>query len=193
MAQTASNVVVAKPKVTGGVWVAPVGTALPTTETATLNVAFKTPGYITDDGLTRTEDRDTDEIHAWGGDTIFVTLNGVDAKLEVAFAEYLNAETQKLIYGDAQVVVTAGTPSAGTKTAITGKLGTLSPKKSWVVEVFSGTATGRLVFPIAQVSEVAEVSYKDDELAARGVTASLFPDSSGNYFYEYWDDGVLVP
>lgn len=191
MAQTASNVVVAKPKVTGGVWVAPVGTALPTTEVASLNVAFKTPGYITDDGLKRTEDRDIDEIHAWGGDTIFVTLSGVDAKLEVAFAEYLNAETQKLIYGSAQVAVVAATVSSGTKTTITGKLGSLSPKNSWVADVFSGTATGRLVFPIVQVTELEEVSYKDDELAARGVTATLFPDASGNYFYEYWDDGVF--
>lgn len=193
MTQNANNVLAAKPKVTGGVWVAPVGTALPTTEVATLNVAFKTPGYITDDGLKRTEDRDTDDVKAWGGDTILVTQNGVEATLEVAFAEYLNAETQKLIYGDSNVTVTAATVSAGTKTVIVGKLGTPAPKKSWIVEVFSGTAVGRLVFPIVQVTETDEVSYKDDELAARGVKATLFPDATGAYFYEYWDDGVLAP
>lgn len=192
MTNTASNVVVAKPKVTGGVWVAPVGTALPTTEVATLNVAFKTPGYITDDGLKRTEDRKTDELHAWGGDTIFVTLNGVDAKLEVAFAEYLNAETLKLIYGDSNITVTAAGPSAGTKTAIVGKLNVLCPKKAWVIDVFSGLATGRLVFPIVQISETDAVSYKDDDLAARAVKATLFPDASANYFYEYWDDGITT-
>jgi hypothetical protein len=193
MAQNANNVIVAKPKVTGGVWVAAVGTALPTSETGSLNVAFKTPGYITEDGLKRSEDRDTDNLLAWGGDVIYISQNGVEAQLECAFAEYLNAETQKLIYGDAQVAVTAGTPSAGTKTVITGKLGLLAPKKSWVVEVFSGVATGRLVFPIVQVVETEDVEYKDDELAARGITATLFPDASGNYFYEYWDDGILVP
>lgn len=192
MAQTASNVLAAKPKVTGGVWVAPVGTALPTDETTALNAAFKTPGYITDDGLKRTEGRDTDDVKAWGGDTILVTQNGVEAVLEVAFAEYLNAETQKLIYGDANVTVTAATPTEGTKTVIAGKLGTPSPQKAWVVEVFSGVAVGRLVFPIVQVTETEDVSYKDDELAARGVKATLFPDSTGAYFYEYWDDGVTT-
>lgn len=193
MAQNANNVLAAKPKITGGVSVAPVGTALPTTEVATLNVAFKSPGYITDDGLKRTEDRDTDDVKAWGGDTILVTQNGVEAQLEVAFAEYLNQYTQALIYGDANVAVTPGGPSAGTKTVITGKLGTPSPKKSWVVDVFSGTAVGRLVFPIVQVTETEDVSYKDDDIAARGVKATLFPDASGNYFYEYWDDGVFIP
>lgn len=192
MTQNANNVLVAKPKVSGGVWVAPVGTALPTNETTALNVAFKTPGYISEDGFTRSEDRDTDSLLAWGGDVIHVTQTGVNAELETVFAEYLNPETQKLIYGDAQVAVTAATISAGNKLSVVGKLGLLAPKKSWVVEVFSGLATGRLVFPIAQITETDEVTYKDDELAARGVKATLFPDSAGAYFYEYWDDGQLA-
>ena len=187
----ASNAVVAKPKVTGGIWVAPIGTPLPTNELTALNAAFKSPGYATEDGVTRTESRDTTPIKAWGGDTIVIAQTGVEATLQVGFAEYLNALTQALIYGAGNVTETPATSSTGRKLVIVGKLSLPAPRNSWAVEMFSGTATGRLVLPDVQVTETDDVSYKDDELAARSVTATLFPDSTGAYFYEYWDDGVL--
>lgn len=190
MATVASNAVVGKPKVSGGILVAPVGTALPTTEAATLNAAFKAFGYVTEDGVTRTESRDTDTIKAWGGDTIAIVSTGSEVTVQFGLAEYLNPISQQIVYGASNVVSTPATVSAGTKLAITGKLSTDAPRNAYVIEMFSGPAVGRLVFPIGQVTETEDVVYKDDELAARGVTLTLFPDSAGNYFYEYWDDGV---
>jgi hypothetical protein len=192
MATNANNAIAAKPKVAGGLWVAPLGTALPTTEVVALNAAFKAVGYVTEDGVTRTEERNAENLLAWGGDTILVAQTGVEAALETNLAEYLNPETAKLLYGTAQVATTAATGSAGAKMTVTGKLGTPAPQMSWVLEMFSGTATLRVVFPKVQVTEFEDVTFKDDELAARGVTATLFPDASGNYFYEYSDDGVFV-
>lgn len=189
MVNTASNAVVGKPKVTGGLWVASKGSALPTNESTALNAAFETVGYATEDGVTRTESRDTETIKAWGGDTIVVAQTGVEATLQVGLAEYLNPLTQALIYGDANVTSTPATSSAGNKLTIVGKLGAPAPRKVWVVEMFSGDAIGRLVFPDVQVTETDDVVYSDSELAARGVTATLFPDATGAYFYEYWDDG----
>jgi len=190
MTNDANKAIVAKPKVTGGLLVAPLGTPLPTNETSALNAAFKAVGYVTEDGVTRAESRDTSPIKAWGGDTIVIAQTGVEATLQTTLAEYLNKLTQELIYGAANVAETAATSSAGTKLAITGKLGTPSPKNVWVVEMFSGPAVGRLVLPIVQITETDDVTYKDDELAAHGVTAGLFPNASGDYFYEYWDDGI---
>lgn len=189
MVNTASNAVVGKPKVTGGLWVAPKGTALPTNETTALAVTYQTVGYATEDGVTRTESRDSEVIKAWGGNTIVVAQTGVEATLQAGLAEYLNPLTQKLIYGDANVTSTPATSSAGNKLAIVGKLGSPAPHKVWVIEMFSGDAIGRLVFPDVQVTETDDVVYSDSELAARGVTATLFADSTGSYFYEYWDDG----
>lgn len=189
MVNTASNAVVGKPKVTGGLWVAPKGTALPTSETTALISAYETVGYATEDGVTRTESRDTEVIKAWGGDTIVVAQTGVEATLQAGLAEYLNPLTQKLIYGDANVTSTPATSSAGNKLVVVGKLAAPAPHKVWIVEMFSGDANGRLVFPDVQITETDDVVYSDSELAARGVTATLFPDSTGAYFYEYWDDG----
>jgi hypothetical protein len=191
MANVASNAVVGKPKVSGGLLVAPIGTALPTNESTAPNAAFKSVGYVTEDGVTRAESRDTDRIRAWGGDTIAVVFTNTEVTAQFGLAEYLNPLTQQMIYGTANISTTAPTVSAGSKLAITGKL-IDPPKNAIIVEMFSGKATGRLVFPIAQVSETEDVTYKDDELAARGVTVTLYSDTSGNYFYEYWDDGVTL-
>lgn len=189
MVNTASNAVVGKPKVTGGLWVAPKGTALPTNETTALAGTYQTVGYATEDGVTRTESRDSEVIKAWGGNTIVVAQTGIEATLQAGLAEYLNPLTQKLIYGDANVTTTPATSSAGNKLVVTGKLGSPAPHKVWVIEMFSGDATGRLVFPDVQITETDDVVYSDSELAARGVTATLFADATGAYFYEYWDDG----
>lgn len=191
MANVVSNAVVGKPKVSGGLLVAPVGTALPTNESTALNVAFEAFGYVTEDGVTRAESRDTDTIKAWGGDTIAIVSTGTEVTVQFGLAEYLNPLSQEIVYGAANIATTAATVSAGTKLAITGKLAD-APRNSYVVEMFSGAATGRLVFPNGQVTETEDVVYKDDELAARGVTLTLFPDSSGAYFYEYWDDGITT-
>ena len=46
------NVSAGKPKIGGAVWVAPVGTELPTDTAGSLNAAFKDLGYCSDDGVT---------------------------------------------------------------------------------------------------------------------------------------------
>ena len=48
----AQNVSVAKPKVGGAIFVAPLGTDLPTDATTALDAAFQNVGYISEDGLT---------------------------------------------------------------------------------------------------------------------------------------------
>lgn len=50
----AQNVSVAKPKVGGAVFVAPVGTDLPTDATTALNAAYQNVGYISEDGVVNT-------------------------------------------------------------------------------------------------------------------------------------------
>ena len=189
MANVAANAIVGKPAVAGGVSVANLGTTLPANESTQLGAAFASVGYLGDAGLTRTEKTDSDTKKAWGGDTLVVLDKGTTYTAKFVLAEYLNPVVQKLLYGDGNVTATAATSSAGNKLAIIGKqLGSL-PHKVIAIQMFSGPAVGRILFPDAQITDRGDVVYKDDDIAAREVTLTLLPDASGNYFYEYWDDG----
>lgn len=188
MANDKGNVVVGKPLATGGVLWAPAGTTLPTDETTALAAGFKAVGYIADDGVTKTENRDSDTIQAWGGDTIAAIQKsyGVDWKFKLA--ELLNSEGQKAIYGASNVTATAATVSAGAKLTVKGT-SAVPPHGVWVFEITDGVKKIRIVVPDAQVSDVGDVTFKDDEIAANDITLTSFPDSTGGYFYQYSNDG----
>ena len=61
---------VGKPKTGGAVVRAPLGTALPTSATAALDEAFVSMGYISEDGVTNENTRESEEIKDWGGNTV---------------------------------------------------------------------------------------------------------------------------
>lgn len=189
MAQTASNAFVAKPLATGGVLVAPVGTSLPTNESTNPNASFVAVGYITEDGVTRTEDRNTDTKPAWGGDTIATTAGAFTTQFKFAMAEYLNPVAQAAIYGDTNVSTTAATTSSGAKTTVKAT-SSAAPNKAWVLEMIAGAAKVRIVIPSANITDVGDVKYSDGDVAALDVTLTCYPDASGAYYYQYTNDGV---
>lgn len=188
MPNVAANAIVGKPAVAGGIFVAPLGTALPTNETTALNASFKSVGYLTDPGFSRSRKKDTDTKRAWGGDPLVVLNKSTTRTAKFGFAEYLNAQVQQLIYGTDNVTETAATSTVGRKLVILDK-DVDTPHMVWVIQMFSGDAVGRLVFPDAQITETDDVGYKDDDVAAYLATLTQFADASGNFAYEYWDDG----
>lgn len=177
---TVSNVSAGKPKIGGAVFRAPVGTALPTSATASLAAAFKGLGFVSDAGVTNGAGVTTNSFKSWGGDVVLTALESRDDTFAMNLIESLNTEVLKTFYGDANV---SGALSTGITVTANGKdLGSYS----YVIDmIMRDGAIKRIVIPTAQISETGDVVYTDNDIVAYPVTLAAQPDGSGNTHYEY--------
>lgn len=176
----AQNVSVAKPKVGGAIFVAPLGTKLPTDATTALDVAFENVGYISEDGVVNTNSPDTDTIKEWGGASVGKIDNGKDDTWQFTMIEALNLAALKLVYGPDNV---SGTLEDG----ITIKANSNEQADVCMVidMILKGGALKRVVLPSAGVSEVGEVTYAATSAIGYQTTLLATPDAEGNTHYEY--------
>lgn len=179
------------PKVTGGVLVAPLGTALPTDAVTALNPAFVKLGRVSVDGVDRTEDRPNTEINDWGGDLIAVLQDKYGITIKFKLLQLMNADVQAAAHGQANVSVSAATSSKGTE--IKSKMNAqLLDYGSWVIDAYYQQMSMRLVIPYGRITLVGPLKWVHKELAAYDLTLKPFPDTNNNHAYEYWNDGVLA-
>ena len=191
MANTAANVVAGVPLATGGVLIGATTATAPTTAVSVL-VGFTAGGYIGEDGVTEANERSTDRIRAWGGDTVKVVQTEHNVTYSFTFLETLNAEVLKAVYGEDNVTTTAAGASTGTLHEVAVNAAVL-PHKSYIFEVKDGDAKIRIYVPDGQITEVGEITYSDSEVVGYEVTVEAFSDELGNKAYKFLDDGVFAP
>ena len=180
MDNTATNVTTGKPKTGGAIFYAPTGSTLPTDAVTALDAAFVSLGYISEDGLSNENGPESDEINAWGGDVVYSYQTSRSDTFSFKMIEALNPDVLKVVYGDANV-----TGDLATGLAVKANSDDLD-EHAWVVEmVLRGGVVKRVVIPNGKVTEIAEITYADNEAVGYEVTISATPDASGNTHYEY--------
>jgi len=179
MGNNAGYVSTGKPKLTGATWSAPVGSTLPTDATTELDAAFKCLGYSSEDGLTEGITRSSDNVKAWGGDTVLTPQTEYEETYQFTLIEPLNGEVVKVVYGDENVTTTS--------TLRTIKKNSKElPKRSWVFDmVMSNGKARRIVIPSASITEIGDIAYVDNEPVGYDLTITATPDEAGQCSYIY--------
>lgn len=168
-----------KPKITGSVFSAPLGTRLPGNVADALDAAFVHHGYCSDDGVTNGNSPETDKIKAWGGAVVLVIQKGKEDTFKMKLIESLNVNNIKAVYGSANV-------SGDLENGVTVNVNAEEAEgRSWVIDVAMNKAIKRIVIPEATISEMGEIKYADSEAVGYEITLSAVPDGSGNTHYEY--------
>lgn len=162
----------------GYIFVAPVGTTLPTDYSTALPPAYKCLGFISEDGYVETVDSDSEDLVDMNGDLMDSPQTSRVESAQLTLAE-IKAMTLKLMYGDENVTDKAG--------VITVKHNGNS-NGTWVVVLdllLKNNRKWRKAVPLFQCSELDDLTLAVGELAARALTAKYLTDESGNTCYDY--------
>lgn len=175
------NVLVGNPDVNGGLWVSDLISDVASLPTATSNLSeagFVPAGYISEDGITEANERDTDKVKAWGGSTVRVLQNEHTVTYSFTFLELGNREVLKLLYGDENVIIDGDTTTIKKNSKVL-------PHKTWVIEILDGEEKLRIVVPDGQITETGERQFSHSAVLQVEVTIEAFEDANGEKSYEH--------
>ena len=172
--------------VTGTVWVAPVGTALPDDVTTPLNAAFESVGYISEDALVEALSITQELLRAWQRPIGLRTLT-----TEVAWTfQFGMLETSPLVldlyYGGAETTVDTGVAATAIKAWPT------SSRKAMVIEIEDGDVITRYAIPVVEIGEREEVNHTNTEGTIWGVTVNVMGSSLDEMGFRYTNDPTFV-
>lgn len=177
---TTKNVLAGIPDVAGGLWVKDLiedPAQYPKAGADLKADGWTHVGFISEDGVTEANERDTEKVKAWGGDTVRVLQNDHTQTFAFSFFELGNPEVLKLIYGDENVTV-------GSDGKVEVKQNSkVLPHKSFMIQVLDGNTKIDKFIPDGQITETGELQMTHSAVMSVEVTMEAFVDKQGNKVY----------
>lgn len=169
---------------TGGLLSGPEGTALPTDATTELDPALVGLGLIGDGGLTETPERTTEQIRDWNGDIVRTVQSEHGLTFSFTIIER-TLQALKEVHGQGNVTETVDGITGDTLRVIKYNADEL-PVRVYVAEMRDrGGVRIRKVYPLGQITEIAEVPHVKNGPIQYECTGTAYPDEDGNNAYEY--------
>lgn len=189
---TVADLKVSRSAITGAIFWAPAGTALPTDATTALPAAFRNLGHVGDGGISPARDVSTDDVNDMNGDRLLVLQTGYSKSYSAPMLAVLNEDLNSAIFGDANVTVAPATAEHG-RTISVVDTGTVADQGVLVIELRNGNAgRERRVAAVAQVTAAEEGDLVGTAVQTFTLTWSVYKDDEGVYERKYVDDGVTA-
>lgn len=153
--------------VSGLIGTAPLGTTAPTGTSSSLS-SFTDLGYVSEDGVTETNDISINPIKAW--------QNAVTVRNTVTDGSVSYQLT--LIQTDVNVVAAVYGSAVAADGSIIKRPTTERPHKAWVIDVIDGTEKIRNWIPDGQITELGDVVYQNGEAIGYEITLTTYPHTS---------------
>ena len=181
--QSSANVTFSKPGASanksGYIWVAPLGTALPTDATTELAAAFVGLGYLSEDGLTEPASFEPgDDIVAAGGDTVAQADPTFSKTWTGTCIESLNTDLLMVAYGSANVTVKAASSTADGSITVKEQAGGLEHHVIVIDEILKGGRKRRNVMADATFLITGDISHVHTALVNFEFTINAYPTAT---------------
>lgn len=178
----------------GVVFLGPTGTlALPTSAREALSSewAERDLGTLADSGLAISYSRSSTKIKNFDGGTYRGLQDEFADGFKATFLDADNINLVKAVYGEAHVTTETATDQHGNLITIHHSSDEL-PFLQAVIHCKDGQKRKRYTSEICQVTGIAEIEDKYNDVTRYELTVDVYEDEDGRYLVEYRDDGKLA-
>lgn len=171
--------------ITGRIYTAPVGTALPESATEVLGAEWVDLGYASTDGVTESYEESQTSIAVWqNGDVVRRITTESEARLAFTLVQ-TNRNTLEVYHKTSVMEAVPG--ETGQYRIAVRNPGT--DVRSWVIDVVDGGEHIRIVAERAEVTERGEINYINSEAVGYPLTVTAYPvllDPDNDVNGPYW-------